>query len=321
MMKYPIRTAHGHSHSELEHILEDSCDAFDDFINLDHTSMGGWSNINIRGRSSGIEFVLKLPWSTELYEINPYDQLFNLSHYYNKLDLAASPIAVGRLPDFLETPYYIVEYIEGVTHSSLTNASEEELLSLKESHQTLKRENPPNIPKYQSPLSYLNAIRSLVEEHNWLKKASTDIRNLLYQYESLLPRVFSLIENIGYWSGETMHGDFWIPNIIFRPKRKALFLDFEACANGDYRYDLAYLIEAHDNQIIEKIPVLFEGEDVDFIYSLRPLVLSCVIDWSIARLLSMESGIVEQNLNTKRIYSMILNYSQQKISRLRSLLH
>ncbi|MBE0526136.1 MAG: phosphotransferase [Candidatus Thorarchaeota archaeon] len=206
-------------------------------------------------------------------------------------------------------------------HPSIANANENELLSLKKSHQILKREKPPSIHKYESPLNYFNAIRSLVEEHDWLTKASAETRVILNQYELLLPRIVSSIEIIGYWCGETMHGDLWIPNIVFRSKRNALLLDFEACATGDSRYDLAYLLEAHENTSIKEIPLLFEDEDVNFINSLRPLVLTSVIDWSIDRLLSMESGIVEQNLSTPNIHSMILGYAHEKIVRLRSLLH
>ncbi len=321
MMKHPLETVHGHSCTKLEVLLENSCDVFDKSVSLETTSLGGWSNINIRGRSSGIEFVLKLPWSTEEYERNPYDPLYNLSLYFSRLDLTAPPIEVGRLSDSSKTPFFLVEYIDGITYSSITDASENELLSLKKSHRLLKKQKPPGIPKYESPLDYLTANHAQVENHSWLTRASKQTRSLIDQYDSLLPQVKSMNEVIGYWSRETMHGDLWAPNIVFQSEQKALFLDFEACAIGDSRYDLAYLLEVHVDRSTENIPTLIEDEDTNFVNSLRPLVLAYVIDWSLSRLLSMESGIVESNLDSQKIHTMILGYAREKIVRLKFLLH
>ncbi len=321
LMKYPLETVHGHSLKELEEFIENSCSAFDKSVNLEPISLGGWSNINIRGRSSGIEFILKLPWSTEKFERNPYDQLYGLNLYFSKLDLTAPPIEVGRLSDYAETPFLLMEYVDGTTYSLITDASEDEILSLKESHRILKKQIPPSLPKYESPLDYLTTNHEQVESHSWLTRASKEIQVLIDQYDLLLPRVNSITEIIGYWSRETMHGDLWAPNIVFRPKRKALLLDFEDCAIGDPRYDLAYLLEVHVNQTTESVPTLIDDEDVDFVNSLRPLVLSYVIDWSLARLLTMESGIIEQNLNAQGIRTMVLGYAREKIVRLKSLLH
>lgn len=321
MMKFPLETVHGHSRAELEDLIENSCSAFDKSVNLEPISLGGWSNINIRGKSSGIDFVLKLPWSSEEYEKNPYDQLYGLNLHFSRLDLAAPPIEVGRLSDSAETPFLLMEYVEGTTHSSIMDASEAEILSLKESHRLLKNQKLPEIREYESPLDYLTANHEYVEGHSWLTRASKEIRVLVDQYDSLLPQVKSTTEIIGYWSREMMHGDLWAPNIIFRPGKKALLLDFEDCAIGDPRYDLAYLLEAHVNQITESIPTLIDAEDIDFVNSLRPLALAYVIDWSIARLLTMESCIIEQNLNTQAIRTMILGYAHEKIVRLKFLLH
>jgi len=321
MMKYPLEIVHGHSRSELEDLLENSCDAFDKSVSLQPISLGGWSNINIRGRSSGFEFVLKLPWITEEYETNPYYQLYNLSLFFSRKGLTASPIEVGRLSDSSKTPFFLMEYVDGTTYSSITDASDDELHSLKESHRLLKKQKPPDIPIYESPLDYLIANHEQVETHSWLPRASKQIQTLIAQYDSLLPQIKSLNEVIGYWSRETMHGDLWAPNIVFNPERKALLLDFEACAIGDSRYDLAYLLEVHVDRSTENIPSLIEDEDIDFVNSLRPLVLAYVIDWSLSRLLSMESGIVEQNLSTHEIHTMIHGYVHEKISRLKFLLH
>jgi thiamine kinase-like enzyme len=321
MMKYPLKTVHGHSHPELEVLLEDSCNAFDNSIKLDHNSMGGWSNINIRGQSSELDFVLKLPALSTEFHTNPYKMQYSWSLFFNQLDIAARPIEIGRLSDSTETPFFIVEYIEGITHSSIENASDEEILSLKESHEILKKETPNGLPKFDSPIDYLSTIRSLVQDHIWLPNASKELGKLLHRYESVLPHLISSTETIGDWSQDTMHGDLWVPNIVFRPELTALFLDFEACAKGDSCYDLAYLLEAHETVNIAQLSNLYTDADTHLINALRPVVLACIIDWSIARLLSMESGTIEPNLNTPRIRTMMLEYSQKKINRLKSLLN
>lgn len=320
MMKRNIGKVHGHTIEELSVLLQNSSNIFDSTIRLDPVPLGGWSNINLRGHSSGVEFVLKLPWSVERTEINPYAQQYHLAQYFSRFDIAASPLEIGRLHDSLETPFYIVEYIKGTTYSSVSEVSADEIFSLKTSHQILREESPPGIPRYESPNSYLDAIRSLVIEHEWLPRASTELHELLYQYESLLPEVISTNEKIGSWLGDTMHGDLWIPNIVFRSGQKAIFLDFEACTTGDSRYDFAYFLEGHENTNSESISSLLGGEDVNLVNSLRPLVLACLIDWSIARLLSMESGIVEPNLSSKRIRTDMVRYVRNKIERLNSLL-
>jgi thiamine kinase-like enzyme len=124
---------------------------------------------------------------------------------------------------------------------------------------------------------------------------------------------------IGYWSGGVMHGDLWIPNILFRNSIEALILDFDMCAYGDSRYDLCRLMEGED--IEKNIPVLIPDQDMNFVDSLRPLAVSFIIDWSIERLLSMESNIVEPLLNTDEIRAGILRYTDEKIERLKTLLH
>jgi len=321
MMKYPIKTVHGHSHSDLENLLEDSCDAFNDFINIDQISMGGWSNINIRGNTSGYDFVLKLPKTTIEFKHNPYEKLYKIDLYFSRLDLAAHPIEIGRLSDSIGTPFYLVEYVDGTTHNEVAEASEDELLSLKESLRILKEQKPSGLPRYESPSDYLIANHEQVENHVWLSKASVQTQSLLDKYDLLFPRVKNMTDILGYWSGEVMHGDLWIPNVVFRSEQNALLLDFEVCAFGDSRYDLASLLEVHMNTTTENIPSLIQYEDIDMVNSLRPLVLSYVIDWSLERLLSMESGIIEPNLNTKEIRTIILGYVEEKIDRLRSLLH
>ena len=321
MMKYPLKTVHGLSHTKLQDLLEHSCDAFDKSVSLEPVSLGGWSNINIRGRSSGIEFVLKLPWIIEENERNPYDLLYHLSLYFSRLDLAVPPIEVGRLSDSSETPFFLVEYVDGTTYSSITDASEDELLSLRQSHRLFTKQKLLGIPAFESPLDYLTANHAQVENHSWLSTASTQTRTLIDKYDSLLSQVKSMNEVIGYWSRETMHGDLWAPNIVFHPERKVLFLDLEACAIGDSRYDLAYLLEAHVDRRTENIPTLIEDANIDFVNSLRPLVSAYVIDWSLCRLLSMESGVVEPNLNSQKIHTMILGYAREKIVRLKFLLH
>lgn len=318
MISLPIKSVHGHTHSELEHILEDSCDSFDDIVVLESASLGGWMNINIRGRSSDLDFVLKLPWTTEKLDSNPYDLLFRIQAQFASLNITPHPIEVGRLKDSSETPFFLIEYVAGTIHSKVADVNEDELLSLKESLRTMKSQKPSGIPKYDDPSDFLVANHEQVMNHIWLSRASEETKNLLTQYNSLFPKIESRMDIIGFWSGDVMHGDLWIPNIMFRNSVESLILDFDMCAYGDSRYDLCRLMEGED--IEENIPTLIPDEDLNFVNSLRPLAVAFIIDWSLERLLSMESGIVEPNLNTDDIRGGILGYAQEKINRLKLLL-
>ncbi len=320
MMKYPLKTVHGHSISTLESLLEDSCSAFDDFINLEEENIGGWSNINIRGKTSNFDFILKLPGILKEYETNPYAQQYRLAQYFSRLDLTPSAIEIGRLSDAAETPFYLIEYIEGKTYTKVTDATCDELLALKESLRMLRSQKPPKLRKFSSAIEYLVANHARVENHPWLSKATERSRDLLDQYSPLYSEVEIQTATIDRWSGELMHGDLWIPNVIFRPGHHAVLLDLEACAYGDHLYDLASLLEVHVNTATDKLPLLIHKEDYMNVNMLRPLVLSYVIDWSLERLLTMESGIIEPNLNTSTIYDMIVGYTREKIARLNDLL-
>ena len=317
MMKYPIDTTHGHTVSELEALLEDSCDIFDDFVVLERRSMGGWTNINIRGNSSDFEFVLKLPWSNIHYKTNPYTQLYKLGVQYARLNIAPHPIEMGRLRDSTSTPYLLIEYVEGTTLSSIMDASSDQLLSLKESLRILRSENPEGIPRFRSPAEYLVAIHNKVESNPQLLDASPEVQSIIDKYTPLFNQAEGRIEIMGYWNGDVMHGDLWIPNILFRPGQEAVLLDFDACAYGDSRYDLSYLIEGKQ---LAQVPQLIDETAINYVSSLRPLVLSCLIDWCIDRLLCMEAGIVEPNLNTPEIRNNVLSYTNSMIERLKELL-
>lgn len=315
-MKYPITTVHGHTHSELEDILEDSCDVFDDSVVLEQSSMGGWSNINIRGSCSDFKFVLKLPWSNGPYPQNPYEQLYRLTVHYARLNITPYPIEVGRLKDSTSTPYLLMEYAEGTMLSSIMDANSEQIISLKESLRILRSEKPKAIPQFRTPAEYLATIHNKAESNPQLSVASLEVQSIIETYTPLFHQTETLVDILGYWNGDVMHGDLWIPNILFRPGQEALLLDLDACAYGDSRYDLSYLTEGKQ---LAQVPQLIDENDINFVDSLRPLVLSCLIDWCIDRLLSMEAGIVERNLNTPKIRKAVIDYTNSKIDRLSEL--
>jgi aminoglycoside phosphotransferase (APT) family kinase protein len=282
--------------------------------------MGGWSNINIRGKTSDFDFILKVPGIMKEYDKNPYEQQHRLAQYFSKFDLTPSPIEIGRFSDAARTPFYLIEYIEGNTYSKVTDVREDELLALKESLRILRSQKPPNLRIFGSANEYLIANHSRVQHHPWLSRARVISQKLLDQYLQLYSKVEEQTTTIDSWSGKLMHGDLWIPNVIFRSGHHAILLDLEACAYGDPLYDLASLLEVHVNTVTEKLPLLIQKEDCMNVNLLRPVVLSYVIDWSLERLLSMESGIVEPNLNTTAIYNMLVAYTREKIDRLTTLI-
>ncbi|MFW9844763.1 MAG: hypothetical protein ACFFEV_09320, partial [Candidatus Thorarchaeota archaeon] len=174
MINLPIKSVHGHTHSELEHILEDSCDSFDDIVILEPITLGGWMNINIRGKSSDFDFVLKLPWTTEKLDYNPYDLLYKLQAQFARLNITPHPIEVGRLKDSSETPFFLIEHVTGTFHSKVSAVNEKELLSLRESLRILKSQKPSGIPKYETPSDFLVANHEQVMNHIWLPQASDE---------------------------------------------------------------------------------------------------------------------------------------------------
>ena len=58
MMKRQLSSIHGHNITELERMLQDSCELFDRSVFLERESLGGWENINIRGNYDDFEFML-----------------------------------------------------------------------------------------------------------------------------------------------------------------------------------------------------------------------------------------------------------------------
>ena len=319
MTKRQLTRIHGHSIQELERMVHDACNLFDEEVSLERENLGGWSNINIRGHSSGIEFVLKLPWSISTFKTDSYKHLYDISMYFNKLDLAAFPLSMGQLSDTMSTPYILFEYVGGIVHDSLTEFTAQELFSLKTCLQLLTQQKPPGLSRYKSPSDHLTTNYALVENHEGLSIASHDVNQLIDTFNDFYPEILSFTDSLGSWSPSIMHGDLWIPNIVFKSGHITL-LDFEACAYGNPLFDLAYLLETPVSIFTDKIPGLVCLEDTDEVNSLRPLVVAFLVSWSLERLLSMESGLVEPNLDTLENRSALIDYTLSKMTRLKTLL-
>jgi aminoglycoside phosphotransferase (APT) family kinase protein len=318
MTKRQLAKVHGYSITELEHILQDSCDLFDGDVSLEREALGGWSNINIRGGSGGIDFVLKLPWSISSHGTSPYKYLNDVSLFFNKLGIAPLPLSMGKLSDTKETPFIIMEYVDGIIHDSLTRFTTQEITALNECLQVLSQQNPPGLERYNSPTDHLITTHALVEDHPGLSTCSHEVDELIDSFNRLYPDLLSFTDSLGTWSPSIMHGDLWIPNIVFQ-SGNVILLDFEACAFGNHLYDLAYLLETPVSTT-ENIPTrLILPEDVDEVNSLRPLVLAFLVEWSLERLLSMESGLVEPNIATPESRSALIGYIHSKISRLKEI--
>jgi thiamine kinase-like enzyme len=320
MMKNPVSTIHGNTLEELQILLHSSSELIQSDVVLDASSLGGWSNINIRGISQGYEFVLKLPWSTKHYDTNPYSKLYNLLTYISRSKLTAPPIAIGRLPDKNETPYMLLQFFEGTTYSSITDASTAELQVLKDTLHKLSLQRPPGLSRYKTPFDYLQEVHSVIAYHEFLATSSTEIIQLLGVFQEQYSKISPIIEALEIWSGTTMHGDLWEPNILFHDGR-VLLLDFESCSYGDSLYDIAYLLEASNSPPREEPSLLLHAKDRKNVKSYRLIALMALISWSLNRLLFMDANLVEQNLSSPEINESILKYTRTKISRLISLMN
>jgi len=317
-MKNPVAKIHRNTLAELQDLLHSSCELIQSDVTLDALSLGGWSNINIRGISQGHEFVLKLPWSTMHYDTNPYSKLFDLLTYLSKSKITASPIATGRLPDKDETPFMLLHYLDGVTYSSIFDASRKELQALKDTLHELSLQKPPDLRKYVTPIDFLLGVHDEIAHHEALSTSSTEVVPLVRAFQELYCKISPIIETLEPWSGTIMHGDLWEPNILIHDGRVRL-LDFESCAYGDPLYDIAYLLEASDNTPREEPPFHLNIDQRNKVKSYRLVALMSLVGWSLDRLLFMDAGLVEQNLNTSKIKKSIIKYTRAKISRLSSL--
>lgn len=320
MINYPVTKIHGHTLPTLERLLHESCDILDSDVSLNREILGGWSNINIRGSSNGLEFVLKLPGIIKKHEINPYERLNRIYRNLNDINITASPIAIGRLHDSPETPFFLLSFISGKTYDSLNEVSLEELRALKKSLELLSRQKSLDLPKYDGPLDYLATFHHRAITHSNQSKTSGEILELVSSSSTLYPSIETEINSIPSWSGKVMHGDLWMPNIIFQKGRKCILLDLESCAYGEPLYDLAYLLEASEGHSIDRFLFSEFNDDIDVIHNYRPLALEYVIDWCIERLVLMEAGMIEPNLNHPDTRQLVINYAKEKITRLKSLL-
>ena len=319
MTKRHIARVHGYTINELEHFLLHACSIFDGDVSLDQHMLGGWSNINIRGQSNELDFVLKLPSTVSPYDINQYSHLFENSLYFSKLGITARPLAKGQLFDASGMPFIIFEYIDGTIHDSLTDFSDHEISTLKDCLEIVSLQKPPGIKQYKSASNHVTNVYARVETHVGLHDASQEVAALVDLFEKMYPEVVSFTDTLEPWSLSLMHGDLWIPNIIFH-SRQVTLLDFEDCAHGNHLYDLAFLLETQVSSSEKKISGIVRSDELDEVNDLRVVALSYIINWSLERLLSMESGLVEQNLSTEESRSAVIGYTRSKITRLRELL-
>jgi aminoglycoside phosphotransferase (APT) family kinase protein len=315
MMKRPISKIHGHSLEDMQNLLCDTCECIEKGVVLCSTSIGGWSNINIRGTSQELEFVLKVPWSIMHYDTNPYSKLFALLTYLSKFKLTEPPIAFGRLPDKNETPYMILPYVKGKIYSSIEDATREELLALKDTLHRLSLQKPPGLKKYTTPSEYMIEINDRISRNRFLSSCSKAVESLIHSFQKQYTKLSSDVEALGTWSGILMHGDLWEPNILFQNGRITL-LDFESCSYGDPLFDLAYLLEAADRPPMTEPPFLLSSENRNLVKSYRPIALMALVNWSLERLLFMDAGQVEENINTSEIRDNIVRYTSAKLFRL-----
>ncbi|MHA2140522.1 MAG: aminoglycoside phosphotransferase family protein [Candidatus Thorarchaeota archaeon] len=319
MTKQRLVKVHGHSLLELEGMLLESCDLFDKKVELDTESLGGWSNVNICGHSGELDFVLKLPWSVSSLDEGHYKKLYDTSLFFSNLGIASKPLALGCLTDSAQTPFILFEYVEGTIHESLSDFSSSEIVSLRKSLDILSKQKPSGLKQYDSPSKYLTDAINPVVDHAGFTDCSEELSQLITSYTKTHDTLLSYANSLDSWSSSIMHGDLWTPNILMK-NGKVVLLDFEACAYGDRFFDLACLLEPFNNPPLSNHPRLVNSDELDDVDSLRPIANSYLITWSLERLLSMESGLVEPNLASTEVRSSLIEYINSKMIRLKSLL-
>ena len=319
MTERELTIVHGHSIDELESLLKESCGLFDNDVHLQREGFGGMSNINIRGHSNDQEFVLKLPGTHYIQDAAHYRRLHDTSEYYAWRNIAAMPLCRGLLSDRMETPFIIFEYIDGVVQNSLHDFSDRDKILLKECLNNLYSTKPPSLRVFNSPSSFLEESQVFIDSHVGLSSCSQEVFQLNTSFSEILPKVLSYSDSLGTWTPSVMHGDLWGPNIVIQSKR-AVLLDFEACAIGNRFYDFAYILETEINPSIGLLPNPLDSDETNIVSSYRVVASTYMIIWSIERLLSMEAGLVEPNLNTKESWSNFIRWTRPKISRLKEIL-
>ncbi|MFW9892742.1 MAG: aminoglycoside phosphotransferase family protein [Candidatus Thorarchaeota archaeon] len=313
MTRRYISKVHGFSITDLEKLLSESCELFDNRVILEREVIGGWSNINIRGTSSDFSFILKMPWSIEPSPTY-YDYLFHVSKFYGKLGVTTSPLSIGKLSNQKETPFILLEYIDGVIYESIDALSNQETIQFKECLKIFHQHKPPGLHSHFSPLDYILTYHWQVESHPGLTCCSKDLSILIDSFNKTLEAILEYAEILGPWPMTVMHGDLWIPNVVFQSS-KASLIDLESCSLGESHYDLAHLIESPDHLV--SIPsFLLDSYERDRVEELQPIALCWLIIWSLERLLSMDFGLVEANLNTIESRAAVMDYTRAKIIRL-----
>ncbi len=319
MMTHKLSKVHGHTLLELESMLKECCGLFDCEVKLEDESLGGWSNVNIRGHSGNLDFVLKLPWSVSSLDVGHYKKLYHTSLFFSNLGIASKPLAFGNLTDFGLTPFILFEYIEGTIYDSLSDFSGPEIVSLRKTLDILSKQKPSGLKQYDSPSEYLTYLHNIVANHAGFTDCSEELSQLITSYTKTYDTLLSYADSLASWSSSIMHGDLWTPNIIIK-SGKVVLLDFETCAYGDRIYDLACLLEPFNNPPLNNFPGLVNSVELDGANSLRPIAVSFLVAWSLERLLSMESGLVEPNLVSTEVRSSLINYIKSKMFRLKSFL-
>ncbi len=319
MMKHQISKVQSHTLSELEKLLVESSDIFDSDVTLFNESLGGWSNVNIQGQHDGNDFVLKLPMSIPPFDKDHYYHLNEISRFFGALGLTAMPLSMGHLNDDLRTPFIVFDFIHGTIHDSVQHFSNLEVKLLGDSLQILQSNKPPNLRKFKSPIDFLKSHHARIENHEGFSKESQAVRKLIDSFEDVYPLAESHFGSLEDWSSTIMHGDLWTPNIVFQSDR-AILLDFDACAYGFNYYDLAYLLETPESCSIDVLSLILNPEEMNQVNSFRPLAVSFVILWSLERLQSIESGLIEPTFDNAETRLAVIGYTRSKISRLKELL-
>ena len=320
-MDRALTVVHGHTLKRIEELILRSLPEQDSPLYIKNVMAGGMSNINLRGLLGALEIVIKLPSELGPFFPDYYERLFSVTKGLHSEGIAPKPMAYGLLDDVNETPFIIMEFVEGAQCHSLIDFSLSEIVKTVILRDKMTQLKPPDLPSY-SPQGYIQSVFMPLRSMDALfSLPERDVNLLLDRFMGAEDMLRNHSESITDWRNDFMHGDFHEGNIVFT-NEDAILLDFEYSAMGDSKIDLAYLRIQPEIPYPNRIMASLTKNEVytESFQKFEPLALSFAISWTLKNLRLLDAGCLEQNAMKGYNRSQLLNYAKAKLVQLDELL-